>query len=261
MKRLFQKEFFWCCLHCLSAGAVAAVEGTHVMHRVRALKKYGVSATGARRGILFPSLHLNFLQHDLCCLCRGCVLPPSPPQSLSEKEWVDGRAALWGHADAVAVKALQCTLVCSSVSCLWESRAVCVYDPGSHCEGLKSILVKLVSDWVQKKQEKMQDSLAHKANSVLTPGWEMVIPALNSSQVLFPQSLAPSGKQGTSHNHSFPLSYSLYLAFWATFNVTKVLITKTTPSVPFPAPKFNFHSHYQGFNLETFYPCSLTWKK
>lgn len=214
MKRLFQKEKF------SGAACTACLLGSCWRHsryaQGQSSHEIWVSDTGARTGILFPSLHLNFLQHDLCCLCKGCVLPPSPPQNPSETEWVDGRAALWGDADAVAVKVLQCTLVCSLVSCLchWESRAVCIYDPGSHCEGLKSILVKLVWDWLQKKQEKMQDSLAHKANSVLTPGWEMMIqhwilPRFSSLRAWNP--LASRAQVIT-----IPLSYSLYLAFWAT---------------------------------------------
>lgn len=90
MKRCFQKEN--------SPGAastaylfrlVAILEGSHIMHRVKARVKHGVSVTGVRTGTLFPSRHLNFLQHDLCCLSRVCVLTPCPPQNLPEKKWID----------------------------------------------------------------------------------------------------------------------------------------------------------------------------
>lgn len=173
------------------------------MHRVKAWVKYGV--TGVRTGILFPSLHLNFPQSNLCCL-SGFVhwLLPLLRTFLRGNE---SMAVLWGLPDAVVVRVLQCTLIWSSVSrlCNWERAELfcCVYGPGS--QWLKSILVKLVSDWVQKKQEKMQGSLSHKASSVLTPRWKMVIPVLNASQVLFPKSSHPLAGRDLSHNDSFPL--------------------------------------------------------
>lgn len=176
------------------------------MHRVKARVKYGV--TGVRTGILFPSLHLNFPQDNLCCLCRVCVLTPSPPQNLSEKKWIDGSTLRSSRCCGCKGPSVH-TLIWSSVSCLcnWERAELfcCVYGPGSQCEWLKSILVKLASDWVQKRQEKMQGSLSHKASSVLTPRWKMVIPALNASQVLFPKSCHPLASRDTSHNDSFPL--------------------------------------------------------
>lgn len=141
-----------------------------------------------------------------CAACAGfvCWLLPLLRTFLRGNE---SMAVLWGLPDAVVVRVLQCTLIWSSVSrlCNWERAELfcCVYGPGS--QWLKSILVKLVSDWVQKKQEKMQGSLSHKASSVLTPRWKMVIPVLNASQVLFPKSSHPLASRNLSHNDSFPL--------------------------------------------------------